>query len=402
MRFTNPTFKKANVKAFFVVLALVASNLMSCKSSLEEDLAPTATQTTTTTTETETATTTATNTQLMTYVSSATNFVAGKTLKGSFPFPIGTAVVKERLERTNYTDILLKDFNSITSEANMVFKAVHPEQDKWTFAKADAVVDFAIKNHVRIHGQTLLYPSDAMMPAFVKNFKGDKEAWKQLMKTHIQTVASRYKGRILAWDVLNEAVLDNGTFQNNIWFRNIGQEYLALAFKYAHEADPNAKLFYNDYGQEYSTKKMATILKMVSDFKAAGVQIDGLSFQMHTVLRVDVNTIKTMLAKASATGLQVYISELDVSVRYQKPDTFVLDAALAAQQGEKVKAIVQAYMTTVPKAQQYGITTWGIADCDTFWNVNYPNRDHDYPMLFDANYNPKPAYTGFLNAGLGK
>jgi endo-1,4-beta-xylanase len=365
--------------------------MMSCKSSLEEDLAPS-----------EAQTTTVENAEMASYVSSAVHFVNGKTLKGSFPFPIGTAVVKERLERTNYTDILLRDFNSITSEANMVFKSVHPEENKWTFTKADAVVDFALKNKIRIHGQTLLYPKDSMMPAWVKNFKGDKEAWKKLMKTHIQTMVTRYKGKVLAWDVVNEAILDNGQLQDNIWRRNIGDGYLLVAFKYAHEADRNAKLFYNDYGQEYSTKKMARILQMVSDLKAAGVPIHGLSFQMHTVLRVDVKTVQTMLAKASATGLQVYISELDISVRYQKPDTFVLDAALAAEQGEKVKAIVQTYMTTVPQKQQYGITVWGMADCDTFWNVNYPNRDHDYPMLYDSKYNPKPAYTGFLNAGLGK
>jgi endo-1,4-beta-xylanase len=364
---------------------------MSCKSSLEDDLVPAKAETTT-----------AENTAMGSYVSSAVHFVTGKSLKGSFSFPIGTAVVKERLERKSYTDVLLKDFNSITSESNMVFKAVHPEENKWTFAKADAVVDFAVKNKIRIHGQTLLYPKDSMMPAFVRNFKGDKKAWKKLMQTHIQTLAARYKGRVLAWDVLNEAILDNGELQDNIWLRNIGQDYMGLAFKYAHEADPKAKLFYNDYGQEYSTKKMATILKMVADAKNSGIPIHGLSFQMHTILRVDVNKIKDMLAKASATGLQVYISELDVSVRYQKPDTFRLDAALATEQGEKIKAIVQAYMTTVPKKQQYGITVWGIADCDSFWNVKYIGKDHDYPTLFDSNYNPKPAYSGFLNAGLGK
>jgi len=392
MRFTNPTFKKTNIKALFLGLALVASNMMACKSSLEEDLAPT-----------ETLTVKADEAQLAsTYLSTTANFVTGKTLRGSFFFPIGAAIVKERLERPAYTAMLLKDFNSITSESNMGFKSVHPEADKWTFAKADACVDFAVNNKIRIHGQTLLYPKDSLMPAFIKNFKGDKKQWKKLMQTHIQTIAARYKGRVLAWDVLNEAILDNGTYRDNIWLRNIGEEYFAYAFKYAHEADPNAKLFYNDYGQEYSTRKMATILNLVTNLKKSGIPIHGLSFQMHTVLRVDVNKIKAMLAKAAATGLQVYISELDVSVRYQKPETFVLDAALAAEQGEKFKAIVQAYMTTVPKSQQYGITVWGMGDSDSFWNVKYPTKDHDYPDLFDGSYNPKPAYKGFLNAGLGK
>jgi endo-1,4-beta-xylanase len=391
MRFTLTTHRKVNVKGFGLFLILLTASMTACKSSLEEDLAPS-----------EPQIATSGDRQMATYISTSLNFVKGYTLKGSFSFPVGTAIVKERLDEPAYSSLLLKDFNSITSESNMVFKSVHPEKDTWTFTKADAVVNYALKHKIRIHGQTLLYPKDSMMPKFVKEFKGDKAAWKKLMQTHIRTVAARYKGKVLAWDVLNEAIEDNGQLRDNIWLRKIGEEYISLAYKYAHEADPNAKLFYNDYGQEYSVRKMAKILDFVKSAKRAGIPIHGLSFQMHTVLRVDVNKVRDMLAKAAATGLQVYISELDVSVRYQKPDTFVLDAALAAAQGSKVKSIVQAYMTTVPKKQQYGITIWGIADCDSFWNVKYKDRNHDYPTLFDNNYNPKPAYRGFVEAGSGK
>jgi endo-1,4-beta-xylanase len=252
---------------------------------------------------------------------------------------------------------------------------------------------------MRVHGSTLLYPADALMPEWVRNFQGDKQAWKKLLQTHIQTVVEHFKGRIKAWDVVNEALMDNGQLRNNIWLRNIGSEYIGLAFKYAHEADPDALLFYNDYGQEFGGRKMQQIMDWATQAKENGVHIDGLSFQMHTVLRINVDLIASALARAASTGLQVYISELDVSVRYHKPLEFDLDNDLAQQQSDKVKQIVQAYMTNVPRSQQYGITVWGISDADSFVNLKAKSSKYDYPLLFDSNYNPKPAYRGFLEAG---
>ncbi|MDB5020843.1 MAG: endo,4-beta-xylanase [Pedobacter sp.] len=333
------------------------------------------------------------------YVSGSVNYVSGATLKGSFSFPIGTAVVKERLEGSAFSNVLTRDFNSVTVESSLNFSAVHPDEDTWTFEKADAIVDFAIQHKMRVHGSTLLYPGDSMMPAWIKNFDGDKQAWKKLLQNHIETVVNHFKGRIKAWDVANEALKDNGELKNNIWLRNIGTEYIGLAFKYAHEADPDALLFYNDYGQEFGGKKMDKIIEWVTQAKENGVHIDGLGFQTHTVLRIEPERIATNLARAASTGLQIYISELDVSVRYQKPSLFDLDKNLAEQQGDKIKQIVQAYMTSVPKAQQYGITLWGIGDGDSFLNIKNKTDRYDYPLLFDSDYKPKPAYRGFLEAG---
>jgi endo-1,4-beta-xylanase len=338
-------------------------------------------------------------TTLSAYVSGSVDYINNASLKGSFPFPIGTAVVKERLDEDVFPKVLTRDFNSITVESSLNFRSVHPEEDKWTFEKDDAIVDFALQHNMRVHGATLLYPADSMMPEWVKNFQGDKDAWKKMLQTHIQTVVKHYKGRIKAWDVCNEALQDNGELRNNIWLRNIGTEYIGLAFKYAHEADPDALLFYNDYGQEFGGKKMDKIMEWATQAKENGVHIDGLGFQMHTVLRITVDKIAKNLARAASTGLQVYISELSVSVRYQKPNLFDLDKDLAQQQGDKIKEIVQAYMTNVPRAQQYGITVWGIGDGDSFVNIKAKSDRYDYPLLFDSAYNPKPAYKGFLEAG---
>lgn len=391
MRFTDPTFSKTNIKLFAVLFTLFSTNLIACKTSVEEDLAPS-------TLQEEVSTETA----LINWVSGSVGLINNKTLKGSFPFPIGAAVVKERLDAPLFAHTLTRDFNSVTVESSLNFKAVHPQENKWTFKKADAIVDFALKNNMRVHGSTLLYPGDAMMPAWIKNFKGDKKAWKKLLQNHIETVMGHFKGRIKAWDVCNEAIKDNGELRNNIWLRNIGEDYIGLAFTFAHRADPDALLFYNDYGQEFGGKKMEKIMTLVDQAKKAGTHVDGLGFQLHTVLRIDANLIANAFARAAGTGLKIYISELDVSVRYKKPNEFTLDKSLAEKQGDKVKEIVEAYMANVPKSQQYGITTWGVGDGDSFWNIRAKTNKYDYPLLFDIFYNPKPAYRGFLAAGQGK
>lgn len=207
MRFTDPTFSKTNIKLFAVLFTLLSTNLIACKTSVEEDLAPSSPQ------EEVSSETALTN-----WISGSVNLISNKTLKGSFPFPIGAAVVKERLEGSLYTRALTRDFNSITVESSLNFRAVHPERNTWTFKKADAIVDFALKNNMRVHGSTLLYPADSMMPTWIKNFKGDRKAWINILENHIQTVVGHFKGRIKAWDVCNEAIKDNGQLRNKIWF----------------------------------------------------------------------------------------------------------------------------------------------------------------------------------------
>jgi endo-1,4-beta-xylanase len=374
---------------FAVLFTLVSTNLLACKSSIDEDISqPEVSEKTS-----------AAKADLVDYITGSISYVNNASLKDHFSFPVGTAVVKERLEDPVYAKVLTRDFNSVTVESSLNFGAVHPEEDTYDFTKPDAIVDFAIKNNMRIHGSTLLYPGDSMMPSWIKNFQGDRREWKKMLQTHIETVMAHFKGRIKAWDVCNEAIKDNGELKNNIWLRNIGTDYIGLAFKYAHEADPDALLFYNDYGQEYGGKKWGKILDMVEQAKENGVHIDGLGFQLHTVLRMEPERIKQSFIQAANTGLLIYVSEFDVSVRYQKPNLFDLDLLLAQRQGDEVKDIVNAYISAVPQSQQYGITVWGVADTDSFWNKQAKSPRHDYPLLFDSSYNPKPAYSGFLAAG---
>jgi endo-1,4-beta-xylanase len=328
--------------------------------------------------------------------------VKGSTLKGSFTFPIGVAVAKERLEDPIYGNLVAQEFSSLTAENSMKFSALQPEQRKWTFSDADAIVAFAQKYHMRVHGHNLVWAKDATNPKWVNDFKGDRAAWLNILKTHITTVVSRYKGKIASWDVINEGIDRTGALVDNVWLRNIGRDYLGYAFKYAHAADPNAKLFYNDYDQEFGGAKMNTIMSLIAESKKNGVPLQGIGFQGHTVMRIEPERFYNNMKLVADAGMLVHLSELDISVRYNQPDTFPITPAIASEQAAKFKAIVKAYMTAVPKNLQFGITTWGLSDFNSYLNHGYPNSDHDYPLLFDKNYNPKPAYKGFIEAGQGK
>jgi endo-1,4-beta-xylanase len=393
MRSTSPITNN-NFKAAALALALFATTFTACKKSADEDLGlqESAVQTETVISANE----------LEETAEKGSYHLKDHTLKGTFKFPIGAAVVKELLDDPLYAKTLVKDFSRLSSESNFKWGSVHPSKDKYTFTKADAIVAFAEKNNMKVHGHTLLWAHDGNEPQWVKNFQGDQAAWEQLMKDHITTVMTHFKGRVQSWDVVNEPVKVGGIYTNSIWYRKLGKDWVIKAFKYAQAADPKAKLFLNDYGQEYGGKKMQELLNIVDEAKKQGVTIHGMGFQLHTVLRMETKLINDNLKLAADKGLLIHISELDISVRYGMPNTFDLNDDIAKAQGAKFKEIVAGYLNTVPKAQQWGITTWGVSDKTSYFNKGYVNCDHDYPLLFGKNYKAKWAYRGFIEAGLNR
>jgi endo-1,4-beta-xylanase len=321
-------------------------------------------------------------------------------LKSVVPFPVGAAVNINLLRKNPlYRTTVIKQFNSITAENAMKFGKLHPADGVFRWGDADELVDFAYNNNLRIHGHTLIW--SANNPKWINDYQGTRQDWKQLLKTHIQTIVKHFKGKVLSWDVVNEAFNDNGTYKNSVWLKNIGPEYIALAFQYAHEADPAALLFYNDYGHEYGGRKVESILKMVNEFKRNKVPIHGLGLQMHIVVRMSNGAVAKSIQVASNTGLLVHISELEISVRYKMPKSFLLSDSLAQEQADKYKAIFLAFRK-IPKRQQFGITTWNVGDKDAFRNSAGKNYDH--PMMFDVNYEPKQAFKSVINAmsGVGR
>ncbi|PWS29592.1 endo-1,4-beta-xylanase [Pedobacter yonginense] len=316
------------------------------------------------------------------------------TLQGAMPFPMGAAVNISLLKNnSDYRNLVVKEFNSVTAENAMKFASVHPSKDVYNFADADYLVDFARLNGKRVHGHTLNWYKS--LPDWVNNFQGTTADWENLLKTHIQTVVGHFKGKIVSWDVVNEAINEDGTMRNSIWVQKLGADYIGRAFQYAHEADPGALLFYNDYGHEFGPTKRTAILNLVNSLKIKGIPIDGIGLQMHTRVTQSDDNLINAINLAAATGLKIHLSELDIALNPENNQTLTFTAALGAQQAAKYKTIVKAY-NAIPKNQQFGITTWNVTDADSWIPTNY-NRP-DWPLPFDAQYQKKAAYQAILDA----
>ncbi|WP_256011393.1 endo-1,4-beta-xylanase [Desertivirga xinjiangensis] len=315
------------------------------------------------------------------------------TLQSALPFPIGAAVNNGLIRsRAPYRDVVIKEFNSLTAENAMKFSQLHPAENTYTWTEADFLVEFARQNNKRVHGHTLIWYKNP--PSWVMNYQGDAAAWDRLLKNHIQTVISHFKGKVVSWDVVNEAIAENGTLRDCIWLQKLGPEYISKSFIYAHEADPDALLFYNDYGHEYGPTKRNGILKLVNDLKAQGVPIHGIGLQMHTRYNMADKNIADAINTAAATGLKVHIAEVEISMNPDNIQDLTYSAGLAAQQKAKYEFLVRTF-NAIPKNQQFGITTWNVGDSDSWIRGEY-NRP-DWPLPFDDNYNRKAAYQGILD-----
>ena len=330
------------------------------------------------------------------------------TLKSVAPFKVGAAIDVSLCQNDiAYRSILVKEHNSITTENALKWPTVHPAESKFDFSGGDYIAAFCVANKKRMHGHCLVWYT--ANPDWLNQFSGDSLAWESLFKTHIQTVVAHYKGKATGWDVVNEAFHDgDGSLRvddmdatdnfddGSIWARHLGRDYIARAFIYAHEADPDALLFYNDYGQEWGTRKTDSIIAMVSDFKKRGIPISGLGMQMHTDINASADGITVALQKLAATGLSVHISELDIGVNPSNDPSAIFTNARSQQQADKFGFIVHQYRQLVPTAQRYGITTWNVTDKDS-WIVTYLNHK-DWPLLFDNTYQRKAAYYSFRSA----
>lgn len=223
---------------------------------------------------------------------------------------------------------------------------------------------------------------------------------------YISAVLNRYKGKVKAWDVVNEAFADDGSIRNNsntpqandvfVWSHYMGRDYVLKAFNYAKAADPAATLYINDYGLETNAAKLDALIALVTEIRGKGAKVDGIGTQMHISVATPYSGIDQMFQKLAATGLLVRVSELDVKTNATAAGP--QSAESLAQQAVMYKYVVSSYLRNVPEAQRGGITVWGLSD-------NYSwlyNNNVEHPLLYDNNYNRKPAYTAFLQALKGK
>ena len=295
-------------------------------------------------------------------------------------------------------------FNSYTAGSDMKMYQITPKTGVYHWSRVDSIVDYAAKNNQRLFGHNLIWHSST--PKWVeKKAKKNPEWLDGFMKEYISTYVGRYKGIVDGWDVVNEGLntKGQGLRTESIWFKSLGKKYIEKAFTYAHAADPDAILFYNDFNIERDSLKLDSMLEMVYDFLDRGVPISGIGFQMHIRMDIPNEIIARSLKKAADTGLQIHLSEVDIIFNthddskgggIQLYDHLTEEMKFA--QAQKYADLVNMYIDIVPKDQQYGITFWGFNDRDTWIRRFF--KMNDWPTIYDDNLLPKPAFFGFLNA----
>lgn len=311
------------------------------------------------------------------------------------PFPFGAAVTPALLyDNAQYATVVKRELNSLTGENAMKMDMISKGYGLYDWTGGDRVAQFARDNGMRIHGHTLVWYR-SLPNWWMDNFSGDRDAWIALLTTYITDVVTHFKAQgVTSWDVVNEAFEDDGSWRHCVWYDNIGQDYMDIAFQTAHAADPDALLFYNDYGMEYSAAKRVAICNEMKAMLGRGIPIDGIGLQMH----VNVNTPKydmvAALDAAAELNLKIHISELDVAVNdINRPDpTLTFTDELKEKQKTAYKSMVEAYRA-LPSDLQFGITLWGVHDAQA-WLAPNP----DWPLPFDKDFNKKLAYDGIIEA----
>ncbi|OKK16129.1 1,4-beta-xylanase [Streptomyces sp. CB00455] len=283
----------------------------------------------------------------------------------------GTAVASGRLGDPKYAAIADREFNMITPENEMKWDAIEPSRGNFNFGPADQIVNRAMAHGQRMRGHTTVWHSQ--LPSWVSSI-GDANTLRSVMNHHITTEMTHYKGKVYAWDVVNEAFADGSSQHRSSVFQNVlGNGFIEEAFRTARAADSSAKLCYNDYNIEnWSDAKTQGVYSMVKDFKSRGVPIDCVGFQSHFGPGGPPASFQTTLSNFAALGVDVQITELDIA------------QASPTHYANTVKACLSVARCT-------GITVWGIRDSDSW-------RSGESPLLFDNNGNPKAAYTAVVNA----
>jgi len=297
---------------------------------------------------------------------------------------IGTAVTGSKLTGT-YGDLSGAQFNSLTPGNAMKWGSVEPTQSTFNWAEADQIVAFAQAHHQQVRGHTLVWHSQN--PSWLTNGSWTSAQLGSLLQNHISTEVGRYKGRIAAWDVVNEPFNEDGTYRSTLWYNGLGADYIASALTWARAADPDAKLYINDYNVEGVGAKSTALYNLVKSLKARGVPIDGVGLQAHLILGQVPATLQQNIQRFADLGVDVSITELDV--RMALPS----DSTKLARQAADYQAVLNACVAVTRCA---GVTVWGFTDSDSWVPGTFPGYGAATP--YDENYAPKPAYYAIAEA----
>ena len=354
--------------------------------------------------------------------SDSTPKIDTSTLKGKYAehFSMGAAVDWSSYE--TYDEILREHFNSITCENEMKFLSLQRHQDRFTFNQADEIVDFAVDNDIAVRGHALVWHRQT--PSWV--FKDDdgvpvsEEVLFERLEKHITTVMDHFKGRVYAWDVVNEAIVNDGSFrtgeenrddQKSQWYAISEERYIAEAFRYARGADPDTKLFYNDY-YNYVPDRYEAIYELLKSLKDEDL-VDGVGLQAHFKIdsssnSLDINHYQTVeyLEKAieryASLGLEIQITEMDVSVYrpdffYQEEDFYTEETfteEIEEQQAERYADFFELFRQHSDAITN--VTLWGVAD-DNTWLSEFDSGRQDFPLLFNLDHEPKMAFDAVMD-----
>ncbi len=308
-------------------------------------------------------------------------------------FAVGVITQSYRIsEGGNHTQVLKKEFNSLTAEYEMKMNIMYPSPNNYDFSAGDAIVDFAVANDMYVHGHALIWHEAS--PDWVENFTGSDAEFEKMVEDYITTTMTRYKGKVRSWDVVNEAVDESAgnPLRNSIFRQRMGGDYVKKCFQFARNADPDAILFYNDFNIAASSGKRTAIFDLVDGL---GGLVDGLGAQMH--ISIDYPSTEDIQAVVDATvsrGLKLHFSELDIRTNLENDKNLSsLPTEKAARQKAKFKEVVNIY-NAVPSEIKFGVTVWGLRDNES-WLVDFFGVP-EWPLLFDENYNKKQAYDGFV------
>lgn len=325
-------------------------------------------------------------------------------------FLMGTALNTNHIYGRDTLGIKLiqQHFNSIVAENCMKSMYLQPTEGVFFFDEADRFIQFGEENNMHIVGHTLIWHSQAP-DWFFTDEKGkdvSREVMIERMRNHIHTVVGRYKGRVDGWDVVNEAILDDGSWRNTKFYEIIGEEYIKLAFQFAHEADPDAELYYNDYAMSQEGKRNS-VVEMVKKLQEEGIRIDGIGMQGHMGMQYpDISEFEKSIEAFAALGVNVMITEMDITL-LPFPAGETAEVSLTAEYQEQMNPYAAGLPEEVETAfnKRYTdffrlflkhqekisrVTLWGVTDKDS-WRNNWPIPGRiDYPLLFDRNYQPKP------------